>query len=75
VLPSASRSLFCSRLDRSKEWGGCARPWANERDSVDKLAMGSMAKYTLASNAARHAELLALLKRDASSLAQPRVPR
>jgi hypothetical protein len=27
-----------------------------------------MAKYILASNAARHAELLALLKRDASSL-------
>jgi hypothetical protein len=51
------------------------RPWANERDSVDKRAMGSMAKYILASNAARHAELLALLKRDASSLAQPRVPR
>jgi hypothetical protein len=29
--------------------------------------MGSMAKYTLASNAARHAELLALLKRDAKT--------
>jgi hypothetical protein len=38
-------------------------PWANERDSVDKLTMGSMAKYTLASNAARDADLLAMLKR------------
>jgi hypothetical protein len=37
-------------------------PWANERDSVDKLTVGSMAKYTLASNAARDAELLAMLK-------------
>jgi hypothetical protein len=36
--------------------------WANERDSVDKLTMGNMAKYTLASNAARDADLLAMLK-------------
>ncbi len=39
-------------------------PWANERDNVDKLTMGNMAKYTLASNAARDAQLLAILKRD-----------
>ena len=38
-------------------------PWAAERDSVDKLTMGNMAKYTLASNAARDASLLAMLKR------------
>jgi hypothetical protein len=38
-------------------------PWANERDSVDKLTIGNMAKYTLASNAARDSELLAMLKR------------
>jgi hypothetical protein len=37
--------------------------WANDHDSVDKLTIGSMAKYTLASNAARDAELLAMLKR------------
>src|SRR5262249_18182029 len=28
-------------------------PWAADRDSVDKLTVGSMAKYTLASNASR----------------------
>jgi hypothetical protein len=44
-------------------------PWAEERDSVDKLTVGSMAKYTLASNAARDPELLALLK--AASRNQP----
>ena len=38
-------------------------PWANDHDSVDKLTIGSMAKYTLASNASRDAELLAMLKR------------
>jgi hypothetical protein len=38
-------------------------PWANDHDSVDKLTIGSMAKYTLASNASRDGELLAMLKR------------
>src|SRR5262245_35523693 len=38
-------------------------PWSNERDSVDKLTVGNMAKYTLASNAARDSELLDMLKR------------
>jgi hypothetical protein len=37
--------------------------WSTERDSVDKLTVASMAKYTLANNAARDAELLAMLKR------------
>jgi hypothetical protein len=37
-------------------------PWARDRDSVEKLTMGSMAKYTLASNAARDPTLLGLLK-------------
>jgi hypothetical protein len=38
-------------------------PWSKDRDSVDKLTVGSMAKYTLASNAARDMELLAMLRR------------
>jgi hypothetical protein len=38
-------------------------PWAKERDNVEKLTIGSMAKFTLASNAARDAELLGVLKR------------
>ena len=36
--------------------------WSGDRDSVDKLTVGNMAKYTLASNAARDAELLTMLK-------------
>lgn len=36
--------------------------WSQERDDVDKLTIGSMAKYTLASNAARDPKLLAMLK-------------
>jgi hypothetical protein len=37
--------------------------WSKERDSVDKLTVGSMAKYTLVNNAVRDAELIAMLKR------------
>ena len=51
----------------TRSYGPIARivtllPWANDRDSVDKLTVGSMAKYTLASNASRDPALLALLK-------------
>jgi hypothetical protein len=36
--------------------------WSKERDVIEKLTLGSMAKYTLAVNAARNAELLHQLK-------------
>jgi hypothetical protein len=38
-------------------------PWSNDRDSTDRLTVGSMAKYTLASNASRDPALLTMLKR------------
>jgi hypothetical protein len=36
--------------------------WSKEKNSVEKLTIGNMAKFTLASNAARDGELLAMLK-------------
>jgi hypothetical protein len=36
--------------------------WAKERDAIERLTLGSMAKYTLAINSARNADLLATLK-------------
>ena len=36
--------------------------WSKDRDSTDKLTLGSIAKYTLASNAARDSALLAMLE-------------
>jgi hypothetical protein len=36
--------------------------WTKERDSLEKLTLGSMAKYTLAINSARNPDLLARLK-------------
>lgn len=41
-------------------------PWSKDRDQVDRLTLGVMAKYTLASNSARDPKLLAMLKRSAS---------
>jgi hypothetical protein len=38
-------------------------PWSKETDSVEKLTVGGMAKYTLATNATRSRDLLAMLKR------------
>jgi hypothetical protein len=40
-------------------------PWSKDRQDADKLTVGSMAKFTLASNAAHDAELLAMLRREA----------
>jgi len=37
-------------------------PWSKSRDTVDKLSMGSMARYTLASYAVRDAELREFLR-------------
>ena len=37
-------------------------PWSKEKDSVERLSVGSAAKYTLANNAARYPDVLALLK-------------
>jgi hypothetical protein len=39
-------------------------PWSKDRDDTEKLTVGSMAKFTLASNAAHDAELLAMLRRE-----------
>ena len=37
-------------------------PWSRERDSVERLTVGSMAKVTLANNATMYPDLLALIK-------------
>jgi hypothetical protein len=37
-------------------------PWSNDDDSLERLTVGSAAKYTLANNAARYPDVLALLK-------------
>jgi hypothetical protein len=40
-------------------------PWSKDRQDADKLTVGSMAKFTLASNAAHDAELLTMLRLEA----------
>ncbi len=46
-------------------------PWSDDRDDVERLTIGSMAKYTLASNATRDQELLAMLKGSSKARNQP----
>src|SRR5882757_9873265 len=42
-------------------------PWTKSRDTIDKLTVGSMARYTLASYAVRDAGLREFLRRELSS--------
>ena len=37
-------------------------PWSKDRDSAERLSAGSSTKYTLANNAARYPDVLALIK-------------
>lgn len=46
-------------------------PWANDRDNAERAAVGGMAKYTLATNAARDPALLAMLKAARKAKQQP----
>jgi hypothetical protein len=49
-------------------------PWSKDRDSVEKLTLGSTAKYTLANYAAREPDLLDMLKRSAADQPKPVEP-
>jgi hypothetical protein len=62
--------MLWGRFFATGEYGPILRivamlPWSKDRDHVDKLTLGAMAKYTLASNSARDPKLLAMLKRSA----------
>jgi hypothetical protein len=37
-------------------------PWSKDKDNIDRLTVGSMAKFTLATNASRNRSLLLLLR-------------
>ena len=47
-------------------------PWSDDRDDAERLTLGSMAKFTLASNAMRDADLLTLLKGSSKARNQPK---
>lgn len=47
-------------------------PWSKDRDSAERLTIGSSAKYTLANNAARYPDVLALIK-DMAAYQEPDV--
>ncbi|MBI3703201.1 MAG: hypothetical protein HY244_04935 [Rhizobiales bacterium] len=47
-------------------------PWSADGDDVERLTIGSMAKFTLASNATRDSDLLMLLKGASKARNQPK---
>jgi hypothetical protein len=47
-------------------------PWADDHDDVERLSIGSMAKFTLASNAMRDQSLLAMLRESSKARNQPK---
>jgi hypothetical protein len=46
--------------------------WSDDQDDVERLTIGSMAKYTLANNATRDQALLAMLKSSSKARNQPK---
>jgi len=54
---------FATGKDRPIAWIAALLPWSEERDSLEKLTVGGMAKFTLAVNASRDAELMSVLRR------------
>ena len=46
-------------------------PFSADNENIDKLTLGAMAKYTLASNSARNPDLLAILRRSAAQRQPP----
>ena len=50
-------------IPRSLTIRSSPNPASNDRDSTDKLTIGNMAKYTLATNASRDGGLLLMVKR------------
>jgi hypothetical protein len=47
-------------------------PWSDDRDDVERLTLGSMAKFTLASNAMHDSALLMQLKGSSKARNQPK---
>jgi len=54
---------FATGADMPIAWIAALLPWSEEPDSLDKLTVGGMAKFTLAVNASPDADLLAALRR------------
>jgi hypothetical protein len=54
---------FATGSYRPLSWIIMMLPWSKERENVERLTLGSMAKYTLVTNATHNHDLLAMLKR------------
>jgi len=61
---------FATGSYRPVSWILVMLPWSKDRDNVQRLTLGSMAKYTLVTNASRNRDLLMMLKRASSHQAK-----
>jgi hypothetical protein len=61
---------FATGSYRPVSWIIVMIPWSKDRENVERLTLGSMAKYTLTTNATRNRDLLRMLKR--ASAHQPK---
>jgi hypothetical protein len=61
---------FATGSYRPVSWIIVMLPWSKDKENVERLTLGSMAKYTLVTNATRNRDLLRMLKR--ASAHQPK---
>ena len=54
---------FATGSYRPLSWIVLMLPWSKDKENVERLTLGSMAKYTLVTNATHNRDLLAMLKR------------
>jgi hypothetical protein len=65
---------FATGSYRPISWIIVMLPWSKDRDNVERLTLGSMAKYTLVTNASHNHDLLMMLKRASSHQPKPVAP-
>jgi hypothetical protein len=70
LLDTLWGQYFATGSYRPLSWIIVMLPWSKDRENVERLTLGNMAKYTLATNATHSHDLLAMLKR--ASTHQPK---
>jgi len=66
LLDTLWGQYFATGSYRPISWIVVMLPWSKDRENVQRLTLGNMAKYTLATNATHSRDLLAMLKRASS---------
>jgi hypothetical protein len=65
---------FATGSYRPLSWIVLMLPWSKDKENVQRLTLGNMAKYTLVTNASHNRDLLAMLKRASAHQPAPVTP-